>query len=440
MDVINGYSYDKTESHNSPNGTWYKAGADGKEFFLKKFQQPKYPKEGINPELYEKKRAECDEWLASKKQVIQALDELGDGTGNIISPREIFREKLCFYQVTYWVDVQTDSLEKIRTYSEEHKLMLLKTFAAALKKVHSKKIIHGDLKPDNVLIGRSSSGKPVAKLIDFDDSYLSGQAPPPDLTVVTDAYQSPELAAYKRGYAEYREQLTCASDVFASGIIFHQFWCGEMPRYSGAAEGKFLYEAVAAGEEYRLHNSLPAWLQCLVRAMLSPFPKDRPDMQQVHTAITEERYPLKSETPAPPSVPAPAEPTAPVRKEVKPATADYSKIDRILKAVPKDLNDYTVESVKKLKQNIHFVQANRNLKVQTEVDKLAKHLYAAYKGLVRRDADVSWSIRPADPLPKGYQRITILSEDKVCVYCDNGSKMTLPRMTALSMGLVLRTK
>lgn len=168
--------------------------------------------------------------------------------------------------------------------------MLLKTYAAALKKVHSKEIIHGDLKPDNILIGKSASGKPVAKLIDFDDSYFSKQALPPELTVMTDAFQSPELAAYKFGNLEYREKLTCASDVFASGIIIHQFWCGDMPEYPGKKDGKFVYEAVAAGHKCTLHKSIPDWLQNLIQAMLRPLPEDRPTMEEVHIAISKQAF------------------------------------------------------------------------------------------------------------------------------------------------------
>ena len=492
MEVTHGYQFDKTDGHNSPNGTWYKAESGGKTFFLKKFSQPKYPKDGIDRKLFATKKKECDEWIAAKKKLIKALDELGNGTGNIISPRDVFREKLCFYQATYWIDVQTDSLDKIRRSSYEDKLMLLKTYAAALKKVHSKDIIHGDLKPENILIGKSASGKPVAKLIDFDDSYFSRQALPPELTVMTDAFQSPELAAYKFGNLEYRKKLTCASDVFASGIIIHQFWCGDLPDYPGKKDGKFVYEAVAAGHKCTLDKSMPEWLQNLVQAMLRPLPEDRPTMEDVHIAVSEQRYEGTK-----PSNDTKSEPSAKVNfseldkvwacipkdlsgytpesvktvneicdkiSQIRPPanqetidkctrilysalkklqkiaskapTTDYSKIDKILSVVPKDLSDYTSESVARLKKTIRFVEANRNLSSQSEVDKMTKVLYAAFKGLTIIDND-GFSIKPAPTLPKGYSKIKILSEDKVCVYTLAGSKMTIPRVVAQSMGLVV---
>lgn len=487
MEVTHGYQYDKTDGHNSPNGTWYKAESGGKKFFLKKFQNPKFPKEGIDPKLYKSKKKECDEWFSAKKKLIKTLDELGNGTGNIISPRDVFREKLCFYQVTYWIDVQTDSLEKIKEYSYDDKIMLLKTYAAALKKVHSKEIIHGDLKPDNILIGKSASGKPVAKLIDFDDSYFSMQALSPDLTVVTDAYQSPELAAYKLGNLEYREKLTCASDVFASGIIFHQFWCGDMPDYSGKNEGKFVYEAVASGQKCTLHKGLPDWLQNLIQAMLRPLPQDRPTMEEVHIAISEQSFGKDKLSTSSKKVDFATldkvwscipkdlslytsssvkilndtcEKISKIREGANQATidkctkmlysalknlhkanlgspsTDYSKIDKILSAIPKDLSDYTNESVSKLKKTIKFVEANRGLSSQTEVDKLTKLLFAAFKRLKIAEQD-EFSFKPAVILPKGYSKVKILSEDKVCVYTSSGSKMTIPKVTAQLMGLVV---
>lgn len=417
MATIHGYSYNKSDVHYSTNGVWYKATLDGNIFFLKKFQYPKFPKEGISPVLYDSKKWECDEWFSSKKKMIKALNELGNGTGNIVSPRDIFREKLCFYQATYWIDFQTDSIEQIKAYSYEDKVMILKTYASALKKVHSKNIIHGDLKPDNVLIGKSGSGKPVAKLIDFDDSYFSQKPLSPELTVVTDAYQSPELAAYKRGNKEYREKLTCSSDVFTSAIIFHQFWSGNMPIYSGCREGRFLYEAISAGETYMLDSSIPNWLQSLLKAMLQPLPENRPTMEEVHIAVTEQRYLFEEKR---------------IEKKL-----DFSKIDAILNGIPKDLSKYTEQSVSGLKNVIYMIENSSKISTQNEVDRLTKMLFKAYKMLeerINKDA----SIELVSPLPAGYAKACILSEKKVCVYTTDGSKITLPTMAAIAMGIVCK--
>jgi len=52
-------------------------------------------------------------------------------------------------------------------------------------------------------------------------------------------------------------------------------------------------------------------------------------------------------------------------------------------------------------------------------------------------APANFSIKPAPALPKGYAKVKILSEDKVCVYTTNGAKMTIPSVVAKSMGLVV---
>lgn len=491
MDVIHGYHFDKSSGVASPNGVYYKATSGDKKFFLKQFKEPKYPMEGINPSLYAKKKKTCEEWLAAKKKIIKALNELGNGTGNIVSPREVFREKLSFYQATYWVDVDTFSLDRVRSFKPEDKIMLLKTYSAALKKVHSKDIIHGDLKPDNVLVCKSEIGRPVAKLIDFDDSYFSKQALPPELTVVTDAYQSPELAAYKRGHDEYRDRLTCASDVFASAIIFHQFWFGEMPRYEGREDGKFLYESISAGHGYTLLPGMPAWLENLIHAMLMPLPEDRPTMEEVHAAIVAQKFDRATEEVGEAaeadfslldkvwaSIPSDlssfteesveqlngicakinavrrgatqevADKCAKLlyaaikkleKKPKKEHVADYSKINKILEIVPKDLSVYTYESASKLRKVISLVKENRSLTSQDEVDRLARILFAALKGLKEDDgATDGFSIVPAAVLPVGYTKVQILSDNKICAYTTTGGRVTLSRIAAIAMKLVVQ--
>lgn len=429
MENIHGYQFDKSKIHNSPNGIWYEAESDGNKYFLKKFQWPKYPREGSNSDVYEMKKRECDDWLEQKYKIITALNEIGDGTGNIVSPREVFREKLCFYQVTYWVEADAKSLDEIKRYSDDDKKMLLKTYSSALKKVHSKKIIHGDLKPDNIMISRSASGKPVAKIIDFDDSYFSGQAFPPDKTICTDAYQSPELAAYKSGHEEYRSVLTCANDVFASGIIFHQFWTGDMPKFEGRESGKFLFQAIAAGQSYEIDSSIPEWLKKLLIKMLDPLPENRPTMENVYQWISTGTEPVVSKS---------TKKASSVSKKttsVSPKEVHFSELDNLLDTIPKNLSVYTKESSKRLEDEVDFVRRNRNI---IDENRLIKRLKKAVDKLSASDGTDEFSIIPCETLPDKYEKVEIISESKVVAYMKDNKKVTLPKPVALALKLVKR--
>ena len=52
-------------------------------------------------------------------------------------------------------------------------LVLMKSVAHSLKILHDLRIVHGDLKPSNVLVKRTELGY-TTKLIDFDSSYIAG--------------------------------------------------------------------------------------------------------------------------------------------------------------------------------------------------------------------------------------------------------------------------
>ncbi|MDD6825061.1 MAG: protein kinase [Oscillospiraceae bacterium] len=419
MSVIHGYEYDKSSAHNSPNGTWYKASYGGVNYFLKKFSWPKYPKEGCSESLYSEMKSDSENWLDQKIKIINALDEIGNGTGNIVSPREVFREKLSFYQTTYWVDSLVNSVEEMSRLDEDNKLMILQTFSSALSKVHNKNIVHGDLKPDNIIISKNSNNKYVAKIIDFDDSYFSGNVFSPQNTIVTDAYQSPELAAYKRGHMEYHDLIKCSSDVFAAGIIFHQFWCGCFPKYNGMEDGRFLFEAVSSDERYEL-GEMPLWLNKLITMMLDADCSHRPSMDYVYNCIRNRKIFEESSK------------KCEVAADKSTVIDSYVEESVITVKIPENLSCYSFQTVEKLRKEIKFAEDNKTI---LDADYLNKRIQKAVDNLELKNEENILYIVNSENLDN-YEKVEIISNDKIKVYLKKGNSSILPATVALAMKLI----
>jgi len=94
------------------------------------------------------------------------LEELGDGSNQIPRLYAYFSENGQFYLVQEYIEGQTltAKVQQQGSVSESSVKEILTSILPVLDYVHSKGIVHRDIKPDNILI-RYADGKPI--LIDF---------------------------------------------------------------------------------------------------------------------------------------------------------------------------------------------------------------------------------------------------------------------------------
>ncbi|MFH1283443.1 MAG: diguanylate cyclase [bacterium] len=103
-------------------------------------------------------------------------------------------------------------------------LNIMIQLAEVLKYVHSKGIIHRDIKPTNIIIGKSKNEYKV-KLIDFGIALMMelGAIHKVEQVVGTFGYMSPETMGIVNRRVDER------SDLYSLGIIFYKLITGELP-------------------------------------------------------------------------------------------------------------------------------------------------------------------------------------------------------------------
>lgn len=304
-DVVNGYLIlEDFKVVGAGLSKWTYAERGGRQYFIKEFLAPTYPDDAApgSEKTKAKKRARCAAFEAQHRGMQKALAPLSTYGGNLIVTLDFFRWGAKYYKVTEKVDSEELGPGGVASLGMRQQLVLMKSVAHSLKILHDLRIVHGDLKPSNILVKRTELGY-TSKLIDFDSSYIAGNPPPFDQIVGTINYYSPELLGYIQDAGVLAKDLGVASDIFALGLIYTEFLTGTMPpfdatRYHEAAV------AIRHGETLRMPRAgvLPA-LADLIDAMLLADPSRRPAIAQVHTTLMAIRLP--SEGSSRPADPAP---------------------------------------------------------------------------------------------------------------------------------------
>ncbi len=139
----------------------------------------------------------------------------------------------------------------------------------ALAVIHSRALVHGDLKPPNILVSGRGGPEPVpaARLLDFGLSRMI-TAPPSRMLSGTLEYMAPEFF--------FGEPLHKGSDMYALGVILYELLTGKYP-VSGKNPAEIL-QAHASGSypaPGTLEPRIDSRLESLILRLLSPNPLDR---------------------------------------------------------------------------------------------------------------------------------------------------------------------
>ncbi|WP_164016341.1 serine/threonine protein kinase [Pyxidicoccus trucidator] len=198
---------------------------------------------------------------------------------NIISPRGFgYAETGNVFLVLDYVDGWTLGEWKERKHPTAHEILsVFVKLASALAYMHSKGILHRDLKLENVLI-RKSDGEPV--IIDFSCAThgqadeLTDKGLPPG----TDRFRAPEQFRFLREHIDEhraRYAFQVADEIFALGAMLYELLTDARP--TQLRDRFTLNHPIAAPLAAKVVNArVPAALSDLVESMLSRDPERRP--------------------------------------------------------------------------------------------------------------------------------------------------------------------
>lgn len=277
--TINGYSLlDNLTTENAGMCLWGFALKNGHEYFLKEFLSPKYPvDEGkLGPELTKIMRESADQFFAKKQNYYDKLRTCR--TGNVVVNLDFFRDGSKYYGVTDKISGSLLKVSDVAKLSDDSKYTLLMALYYSLAKIHEAGIVHSDLKPENILIKATKAGYCTAKIIDFDAGFLEEDVP--EKIEGSQNYFAPEAVLRTNGVDV---AVTTKADIFALGLLTHQFWCGAMPGFSN--QYHYISEAVLKDMPISLHPMLPEDIRELIVQMLSKDPADRPTAGEAWTKL-----------------------------------------------------------------------------------------------------------------------------------------------------------
>lgn len=278
---INNYSFEKPlASDNSGFSKWGIGTRGGKAYFVKEFLSPVYPAE--DSVFTEKKKQErirlCQNFVEEKTNLYTALREASDG--RIITVEQFFRVGAKFYISTKAVTEPILSVADISRSSFVDQLRLCCSIAHSMASIHAKRIIHADIKPDNILIVRKAGLQ--ANIIDFDCSFFEEKSPKLGEELNGDlVYLSPEGFLH---IADIESNLSCKMDVFALGLLFCQYFTGKLPRFD-TTEYQYAYESVLDDNPLGLQDVTNEECRNILSQMLKKNPDDRPDMNTVFQTL-----------------------------------------------------------------------------------------------------------------------------------------------------------
>ncbi|KAE9346223.1 hypothetical protein PR003_g7535 [Phytophthora rubi] len=199
----------------------------------------------------------------------------------------------CYFTATPFIVMEYCELGSLDTFLRQNEanrckfsLGILAQAAQGINKMHSKGIVHGDLKCDNILV--TSSTGPLAKLCGFDRSFdwsalkdnrlVKGSAADAGIEI-TDAvrYLAPECVEGMLPNSK--------SDVYSFGMTLYHALAGASPYFDITSDEELRASKLARELPCRDMQRISDCAWELIRQCCGPVPNQRPTMEKVSNAL-----------------------------------------------------------------------------------------------------------------------------------------------------------
>ena len=206
------------------------------------------------------------------KNELQVLEETTHP--HITRVFELMEDSRCYYIIMELISGGNlfDRIKKMRSFSEDQSMAVMKQLSLALNYMHGLNIMHRDLKPENLLCEQQDDGQIIIKLTDFGFATHFDPDKPETLSLGSPLYMAPELCNELR----YDNKV----DVWAVGVITYVMLTGCAP-FAGKDKAT-IYKAVTKMEpDYRRLANASSSTIAMIKACLQKDPDQRPTMSEL---------------------------------------------------------------------------------------------------------------------------------------------------------------
>ena len=215
--------------------------------------------------------------------------------GYCLSPPCIIMELVSLGSLSHLLHYCEDAAVEAKMTDGRIKKNILFDIANGMQQLHLCKIVHGDLKPQNVLVNDNYK----AKITDFGLAYLCGKT---SSTIASEKFENEdgEGAGGTAGYMAPEllvsvEPPKYSSDVYSFGILLNEVVAEEEPysdQYANfAARGPFgAVNYANLGKRPTISRKTPELVQNLIKSCWSNKPEERPTFKKIISIIEQAKF------------------------------------------------------------------------------------------------------------------------------------------------------
>ena len=207
-----------------------------------------------------------DEEILNEINILKKIDH-----PNIVKLFEFYSNKSTYYLILEFCEGGN-----LYEFVDENKLSefqviyIMFQILSAMNYCHNMNILHGDLKPDNILIKKSECGLCRVKICDFGTSHIFKKGEKQKEAVGTLNYMAPEVL---------KEKYNQKCDLWSCGVTMYILLTGKKP-FLGRDDIEVMSKILSNSYDKNLINKYNRYTKDLLSKLLETNPKKRLDAEQ----------------------------------------------------------------------------------------------------------------------------------------------------------------